>query len=74
MTLTAEDIYSSQNGDRWRLMYDADTGQAFVRHEANASSGGEVTDTGVDDFLVQDGPGPEHAALRQLVAKLTGDE
>jgi hypothetical protein len=65
MALLAEDIYRSPNGDRWRLI--SDSGRRFVRHEPNAASGGQVTDTELDDFLSINGPGPEYTNLRQLL-------
>ena len=67
MTLASEEIYSSANGDVWRLVRDAASGRAFVRHEANPASGGHVTETAVEAFLDRGGPGPEHAALRRLL-------
>jgi hypothetical protein len=69
MTESVEDIYLSSNGDRWRLIREAGSGRQFVRHEANLSSGGRVTDTDVDAFLSVGGTGPEFAALRRLLDK-----
>jgi hypothetical protein len=37
-------LYRSPNGDSWFLARDPVTGSAFVRHQANAPSGGQVTD------------------------------
>ena len=68
MVLSAEEIYRSANGDRWLLIRDPASGRRFVRHEPNASSGGRITETDVDVFLRVDGPGPEYAALRRLLA------
>ena len=62
-----EEIYSSPNGDCWWLVRDTASGRTFVRHEANQSSGGHVTETGVAEFLKQGGSGPEYAALRRLL-------
>jgi hypothetical protein len=67
VAVSSEEIYRSANGDRWRLIRDDASGRVFVRHEANLSSGGHVTDTDVDDFLAVAGPGPEYAALRRLL-------
>ena len=67
MTLSSEDIYKSQNGDTWRLIRDAASGRVFVRHEANPSSGGQVTDVDVEEFLSRGGSGPEYAATRKLL-------
>jgi hypothetical protein len=67
MTIIQEDIYRSSNGDRWKLLRDTSTGRVVVRHEPNQASGGNVTDTDVEDFLKIEGPGPEFAALRRVL-------
>jgi hypothetical protein len=67
MSLLAEDIYRSPNGDRWRLIRDKSTGRRFVRHEPNEASGGRVTDTELNDFLSIASSGQEHIRLRQLL-------
>jgi hypothetical protein len=55
-------LYRSPNGDTWFLGRDPATGVAFVRHEANVPSGGQVTDIEIGAFL--SGPrNPEHEAL-----------
>jgi transglutaminase-like putative cysteine protease len=64
---SVQTIYTSPNGDHWQLIHDPATGGRFVRHKANASSGGHQTDLGVDEFLQRGGPGPEKAALRHLL-------
>jgi hypothetical protein len=69
MEQSAEEIYRSSNGDRWTLIRDTTTGHHLVRHEANQSSGGQVTDTDVDAFLSVAGSGPEFTALRRLLDK-----
>ena len=59
-------LYRSPNGDIWFLAHDPATGSAFVRHQANAPSGGQVTDIELGAFL--SGPGsPEHEALLRLI-------
>jgi hypothetical protein len=59
-------LYRSPNGDIWSLAHDHPTGTAFVRHQANAPSGGHVTDLELGAFLV--GPrNPEHEALLRLI-------
>jgi hypothetical protein len=59
-------LYISPNGDAWFLARDPATGLAFIRHEANRSSGGQVTDIEVGTFL--SGPrNPEHEALLRLI-------
>lgn len=61
-----EQLYRSQNGDTWFLARDPTTGLAFVRHQANAPSGGQVTDIELDAFL-SGGRNPEHEALLRLI-------
>jgi hypothetical protein len=62
----ARQLYRSPNGDTWFLARDPETGAAFVRHQANAPSGGQVTDIELGAFL--GGPGsPEHEALLRLI-------
>ena len=61
-----EQLYRSPNGDTWFLAHDPATGSAFVRHQANASSGGQVTDVEIDEFL--GGPqNPERDALLRVI-------
>ena len=72
MALVAEDIYRSSNGDRWRLIRDTVSGRRFVRHEANISSGGRVTDMELDEFLSINGPGPEFIELRRMLGDQAG--
>ena len=70
--VVTEEIYRRSNGDRWTLIRDQITGRQFVRHEANLSSGGRVTDTDVDAFLNEAGSGPEYAALRRILDRPRG--
>jgi hypothetical protein len=59
-------LYRSRNGDSWFLARDPETGSAFVKHQANAPSGGQVTDIELGAFL--SGPrNPEHEALLRLI-------
>ena len=44
-------LYRSPSGDIWSLARDPATGSAFVRHQANAPSGGQVTDIELGAFL-----------------------
>jgi hypothetical protein len=73
VALPAENIYRSSNGDRWILIRDTSAGRATVRHEPNPSSGGRVTDMDVEEFLSMGGPGPEFAALRQILNRPATD-
>jgi hypothetical protein len=59
-------LYRSPNGDTWFLARDPAMGTAFVRHQANAPSGGQVTDMELGAFL--GGPrNPEHEALLRVI-------
>ena len=69
MPIATKDLYRSANGDRWLLVRD-DTGQVFVRHEANHPSGGTVTNSEIAEFLAQGGLGPEKQELLRLIGSL----
>jgi hypothetical protein len=73
VTYSSKEIYRSQNGDTWRLVRDAVSGQLSLRHEANLLSGGHVTEISVEDFLRQAGSGPEYAATRKLLESSAED-
>lgn len=62
------DIYSSSNGDRWRLISHSATGRRLIRHEPNPASGGQVTETTVENFLAVNDAGPEYDALRRMLS------
>ena len=65
-TYELEQLSRNQNGDIWFLARDPAIGSAFVRHQANAPSGGQVTDIELGQFL--SGPqNPEHEALLRLI-------
>jgi hypothetical protein len=65
-------LYRSPNGDTWFLARDPETGLAFVRHQANAPSGGHRTDIDIGAFL--NGPrNPEQAALLRLIGTLISE-
>ena len=66
------DIYRSSNGDTWQLVREVGSKSSTVRHTANLSSGGNVTDLSVEQFLAVNGHGPEHAALRVLLDTIPG--
>jgi hypothetical protein len=69
--MKARKLYSSPNGDRWYLVRDA-AGEVFVRHEANAASGGNVAHIEIGAFL-RSGQGPEHQELLRLIGTLVED-
>jgi hypothetical protein len=72
MPIETRELYSSPNGDRWLLGCDP-TGRVFVRHEANAASGGQVTDLDIGAFLSRGPRHPEHQALLRLIATLVAE-
>jgi hypothetical protein len=61
-----EQLYRSPNGDTWCLARSPTTGLAFIRHQANASSGGQVTDIEIATFL-SGPPHPEQEALLRVI-------
>ena len=64
----ARKLYSSPNGDRWYLIRDG-SGEVFIRHEANAASGGQVEHVEISAFLSR-GNGPEQQELIRLIGTL----
>ena len=68
-TQKIDDFYRSSNGDRWRLVWNVETGHRTVRHEPNLSSGGRITETPMEDWLDRTGTSPENAALRLLLER-----
>ena len=67
----ARKLYESSSGDRWYLIRDA-SGKVFVRHEANAASGGNDAHLEIGVFL-SSGVSPEQQDLMRLIGTLTDD-
>lgn len=65
----SQDLYQSSNGDRWQLIRETGSGRSFVRHEANPSAGGKVTDSEVEKFLSVHGSAPESVELRRVLCE-----
>ena len=70
MPITKRELYRSSNGDKWFLARESETGSLIVRHEANAPSGGQVTDVDIATFLAAGERHPEHDALLRLLGTL----
>jgi hypothetical protein len=70
VVVRTREIYHSDNGDRWLLAVDSDTGSVFVRHEPNLPSGGQVADIEIGAFLIGAGSGPEKQELLRLIGTL----
>ena len=64
-------LYESSSGDRWYLIADP-SGGVFIRHEANAASGGQVEHEEIATFLNR-GDGPEQQELLRLIGTLIGE-
>jgi hypothetical protein len=67
MAEAEEVFYNSSNGDRWLLITNANTGFLTVRHEANPSSGGHMSETKIAEFLAHNGVTPQGKALKKLL-------
>ncbi len=67
----ARKLYESSSGDRWYLICDP-SGSVFIRHEANAASGGQVEHEEVAAFLSRSA-GPEQQALLGLIGTLVDE-
>lgn len=65
------ELYRSPNGDCWYLGREPSNGNAFVIHQPNGPSGGQLTPIALGEFL---GHGnrdrPEQRALLRLIATL----
>jgi len=66
-------LYHSSNGDRWFLARDRSSGDVFIIHEPNASSGGQTSRCEIGAFLARGGQNPEHKELLRLIATLVED-
>ena len=73
MSEQTRELYRSPNGDRWLLAREPASGRAFIRHEANLSSGGHVSNVEIGAFLRDNARGPEHQALLRLIGTLVED-
>lgn len=73
MPIKERTLYTSENGDRWSLGRDTETGNVFVRHRPNQSSGGQASDQEVGAFLIQVGMGPEKQELLRLIGELVDE-
>ena len=58
--LHERELYVSENGDTWHLVRCSTSGSVFVRHRANAASGGHVDDLMIPVFLGLGLPGRRH--------------
>jgi hypothetical protein len=71
MLVKLREIYrSAPAGDTWYLARDIDSGNAFVRHMPNKSSGGQSADFALGAFLVGTQDSPEKRELLRLIGTL----
>jgi hypothetical protein len=70
MSHEARELYHSANGDRWALVRDSGSGQVFIEHQPNVSSGGRISQVNIGEFLLRGGTGPEHQELLRLIGTL----
>jgi hypothetical protein len=63
------EFYLSSNGDSWHRCHDSNH-EVVVTHEPNPTSGGKISLIELSTFLRPENRGPEHQALRALIAKL----
>jgi|tagenome__1003787_1003787.scaffolds.fasta_scaffold20987748_3 hypothetical protein len=63
-------IHQIENGDS--LALPNRQGRVFILHEANVPAGGNVTKTGLAEFLDNNTCAPEHQALLKMIGDLTG--
>jgi hypothetical protein len=71
--VSTRELYAVAGGDRWLLAKDDELGRVFVRHRANVSSGGKVSDIEVGDFL-RATHAPEQQELLRLIGSLVAPE
>ena len=61
-------IYQSENGDAWYVETNPATDRIAVLHRPNPQSGGQPRYIEIEQFLGDGASGPEHQALRDLIA------
>ena len=71
MSMKVREVYrSAPDGDTWYLARDTDSGNVFVRHTPNKSSGGQSADFALGAFLVGAQDSPEKRELLRLIGTL----
>ena len=73
MKVVTREFYSSTNGDKWFLRHDVQPDRVYVKHVANAPSGGHQTNYELDEFLGRP-RAPERDALLHLIAARTREK
>jgi len=61
-------FYAIENGDQWSLHTDGDV--LSVRHQPNASSGGQASTIDLQSFLAHEPHSAQNQALQRLIGTL----
>jgi hypothetical protein len=64
------ELYRSPQGDVWYLGREPADGRAFIIHQPNGPSGGQLSHIELGDFLREQNGGPEQQALLRLIGSL----
>lgn len=71
MAVKLREFYrSGPNGDAWYLARDTDSGEVFVRHMPNQSSGGQSADVDIGSFLSNSKESIEKRELLRIIGTL----
>ena len=66
------ELYRSPNGDCWYLGREPGSGAAFIIHQPNGPSGGQLSHIELGAFLAVQQSAPERQALLRLIGNLVG--
>ena len=64
------ELYRSHSGDTWFLGREPTNGEAFIIHQPNGPSGGQLSHIELGAFLRDGGNKPEQRALLRLIGML----
>jgi hypothetical protein len=64
------ELYRSPNGDSWFVGREPASGEAFIIHQPNGPSGGQLSHVELGEFLRGGAERPERRALLRLIGML----
>lgn len=64
------ELYRSPNGDSWYLGREPTNGHAFIIHQPNGPSGGQLSHIELGEFLRDGSDRPQQRALLRLIGAL----
>ena len=64
------ELYRSPQGDTWFLGREPTDGRAFIIHQPNGPSGGQLSHIELIEFLREKNNGPEQQTLLRLIGSL----